>query len=275
MRFIYKISLIIAFFIASGSLALASFNYDSANNHFFIDSVFKIQGDSILIGSSLDEVPNAFAISNNLIFLHTEGEFNSGYRKINKRALSTPQITINNPEEDFIISSIGGNQGLNFMANAVKINQDLYSLNGVNLSNIDIVKNTIAVNKILASNLSALTSAELLIPRDSIFLAEGMPIKAIAEKIIFDNKDFCVTKVWAAYDNVAMRGYYDGTPLVFDQSVSDSGEFTCSDSTLNNMLSKRACCPEGYHVFDFNANTGKMVCCRSARGSLEIGTVSK
>lgn len=288
MKLIYKISLIIAFFLATASFALASFNYDSANNHFFINSVFKIQGDNILIGDALDEVPDAFAISNNLIFLYELGEFNSGFRKINKRALSTPKITINNANQNFLISSIGGNQGLNFMANAVTVNQDLYTLSGLNLSEYDIGNKTIATNRILATNLYSLSSATILAPKETIFLTEAGPIEAsvVDNKIIFNGKDFCVTKTWDAQDNFTNATIWDQlyynnaygykSNAVFDSEVAADLDPTtaCYDSTAEVIKSKKTCCPKNYFVFDLNAVTGKMVCCQAASEPLQMGNVT-
>jgi hypothetical protein len=53
MNKIYKICIVITVFAATASVAWAGFNYNSAGNHFLVDSVLKIGGDYVLVGDDL------------------------------------------------------------------------------------------------------------------------------------------------------------------------------------------------------------------------------
>ena len=88
MNKIFKICLAVVIFLASGSVAWASLNYDSSNNYFLIDSILKTGGDYILVGDAFDEISNSFSVSNNLIFFFTSSERLSYLSNINFLLLS-------------------------------------------------------------------------------------------------------------------------------------------------------------------------------------------
>ncbi|MCX6745858.1 MAG: hypothetical protein NTX00_02440, partial [Candidatus Parcubacteria bacterium] len=83
-------------------------------------------------------------------------------RKIAKNAdgyyFSTPKITVNS-SSDFRIAAPGRAGFLSFISNNLKVDQDLYIKNGLNIATdlTTLAPKTIAVSKVLAATLSHLT----------------------------------------------------------------------------------------------------------------------
>ena len=256
MRKIYKICLIIALFIASSGIALAGFNYDSANNYFLLDSVLNLSGGNdnyVLVGNGLIGLKNSLSVSNNLIFLNrgaSGGELkDTAARTVNKSNFSTPAINLNttDPDINLVISTIGGSGILTFRGFQIMMNQNFMIPNGLGIYLAEgsaISPRTIYVEKVLANNLESLiTGQDILIPSATLLKAAPTSIATAAE-ITFDGNPFCEVKKWNAAENSA-----NGTVLSFMSADVGGGQTDCD---------------ENYYVFNMNATIGIMVCCRYA-----------
>jgi len=270
MKRCYKICLICAlfFFLASG--VFAGFNYDSARNYFLIDSILKMQGNIISVGSALNESlkkedgtanTNFFGVSNNLIFMNKDGKFVSGPREFNKDFFQTLGITYKplnqSADHDLLIMPIGGAGALNLVANNLKIYQNFRIKNGLALDGREInkiEKNTLYVDTVDAQTFNLLTPASLnlSLASETIF-SINFSAQLTADEIKFDNSDFCKGVSWA----------------IADDSVNGADTTVKAEEPSYNCDGDRSkCCDINYFVFTIDANKGKMVCCRAASGPL-------
>jgi len=271
MKRCYKICLICAlfFFLASG--VFAGFNYDSARNYFLIDSILKMQGNIISVGSALNESlkkedgtanTNFFGVSNNLIFMNKEGKFVSGPREFNKDFFQTLGITYKplnqSADHDLLIMPIGGAGSLNLEANNLRIYQNFRIKNGLALDGREInkiEKNTLYVNRIDAQTFNLLTPAllNLSLASETIF-SINFSAQLTADEIKFDNQNFCQRETWDTSDDSA--------------NGADSATRSLEEQSYNCDGNRSQCCDINYFVFTIDANNGKMICCQAASGPL-------
>ena len=291
MNKVFKISLLVVIFLTLASVALASFNYDSANNYFLIDSILRTEGNYLLVGNAFNEnlkkednsaAANFLAVSNSLIFLNrgdassVGGLFSSGLRQASKNNFSSQAITIDNASQNLLIEPIGGAKSLRLEANRILLNQNFKLQSGLAFDNRDlnqIASKTIYVDKVLATGLQSLTADSLLIPNGTLLNIPASAGNAIsANEITFNNQPFCVVKTWNVADNITNAALIYGS---FDAGVLASGELSCPDTSNDLSFAKRTCCPQNYFVFDMDATAGKLVCCQAASGQLQLSQLEK
>lgn len=111
-----------------------------------------------------------------------------------------------------------------------------------------------------SANVPSATAETCLENCDNIALNAGLVTEA--EKITYTktesgvttDKNFCIVKTWNAEANKTAATINQATP-----GPNFTGACTQADTTGATL---RACCDNNYFVFDFDANAGKMVCCR-------------
>lgn len=298
MSRIYKICLIIALFIASGGVALAGFNYDSANNYFLLDSILNLaDGDNnyVLVGNGLIGLPNSLSVSNNLIFLDrgnlkcvggsSDGSacsentqcYGGGYcnivggelkdnanRGVNKSIFSTPAINLNttDPTINLAISTIGGSGTLSISGNNINMNQNFMIPNGlgINLEGGTISPRTIYVPKVLANNLESLSTNKTSTPPILIpILIPSATLLQVAPTVA------SATATEITFDN---KPFCEGKKWVITANVSNATVNKASADTGPDITSTK--CDNGYYVLHVDATNGIMVCCRYAAAQLNI-----
>ncbi len=272
MNKIFKICLISALFFATASAAVASLNYDSANNYFLIDSLLKSGGNYILVGNAFGEIANSFAVSNNLIFWQDEGLFTTddGIRQMGTRQLGgniesflkSNKILVKSTNNDFQLSPVTGS--LLLESPTIAINKNLILTGGLSLkANQDlntIFDNTIYSNKILTQSLKLLDlNSDTLTVKSGTKLTVSSGGTATAESITLGGDDFCKVVTWDTSDDISNLTAHKTVETINTQS---SGSDLCIDTSTNTDTTSRACCPTNYFVFNLDVDTGKMICCR-------------
>ncbi len=276
MNKIYKICLIIAIFVLSSSVAWAGFNYDSANNYFLIDSIFKTGGDYILVGDALSgycedsnyvsqaecqvngstwnevlskinddgspgESTSFFAVSNNLIF-PASGWFESGIRNMSKDEFSTNAISLLG-DQNLNIKSIGGSGLLLIDANRLKMNQNWAIDSGLSFTNNVASDYNIIVRTTKAVNLNILGGGLLGFNSDTLIAKASQAINANDIYFSNDNSKLCIEQgLNQEADNYLVEGEWVQDPT-------------------GNVTN----CPAGYWVYDLDADSNDsnaMICCR-------------
>jgi hypothetical protein len=279
MNKIYKICLLIAVFVFSSSVAWAGFNYDSANNYFLIDSIFKTDGDYILVGDALSgycendnyisqaecqvngsdwkevlskinangstsESTSFFAVSNNLIF-PASGRFASGVRNMSKDEFSTNAISLLGGQ-NLNIKSIGGSGLLLIDANRLEMNQNWAIDSGLSFTNNTAPDYNIIVEKTKAVNLNILDGDLMGFDSGNLIAKASQEINA--NDIYFSNEngrseDLCVK-------------------IILDQGDDN---YSLSGKWAPDQIGDRTTCPSNYWVYDLDADStasNAMICCR-------------
>jgi len=272
---IYKVCFIIACFFALAGVAWAGLNYESAYNYFLIDQNLKID-HNLSIGNAFSSIPDSFSISRNLLFANTDDPtpFVSGNRQMNKNSLITNAISINS-SKDFEISAIEGSlifqpvpssclDPLN-CSMVLSMNKDLVINNGLTFTPqvLNPISNTIYVNRVLTNEIALLSNkTQYVLSSGKLLLIDnstGSGTANITGSLKVGTNDFCQLKTWNYLENVNNNGalyrYKDA------ELELDSGD-ACTDTHEKVLYSKRACCDQGYYVYDIDVSLGKMVCCR-------------
>jgi len=270
MTKIFKICLILALFFTSASVAWAGLNYDSARNYFLIDSLLKPGGNYFLVGSAFEEIPNSFAVSNNLVFWTANSFFTDtdNVRQMGvsggKSFLKTNQILVKS-NNAFQIVPLTSGASLILEANKIKMNQNFMITNGLSFGATTALSGTIEVERVLANALSG----ALTIPKDkNLIIASGGTASAGSIKI--GGKDFCYVKSWEypilfeKDKNLVSRSDAGGRrTCTQDMAIPADTMDYCYDTSGETGKANRTCCEAGYWIFDINVNEGKMVCCRA------------
>jgi len=264
---IYKICFIIACFFALAGVAWAGLNYESAYNYFLIDQNLKID-HNLSVGNTFGSIPNSFAISRNLLFANPGDStpFVSGNRQMNKNSLITNAISINS-SKDFEISAIEGSlifQSTSGTSDMVlSINKDLVINNGLTftLQVVNPLNNTIYVNRVLTNEIALLNN------KTQFELASGKQLlidntsgsSAYISSLKVGDKDFCELKIWNYLENVGNSLRNVWAP---DNGLEIDPNEACTDTHEKVLYSKRACCDQGYLVYNLDVSRGEMICCK-------------
>jgi len=292
MNKIFKICLILALFFATASVALASLNYDSANNIFLIDSLLKIGGNHFLVGDGLSgycsnsnyisqsqceangstwhavlsklnvdgtltESNTFFAVSNNLVFWQNEGLFTSsdGVRQMGTRQK-------------------GGKIESFLKTNSILVNSSDHNFQ-------------------LLSPLSA--ALNFIVPQikmnQNLVINKGLsfdPSQQIFDNTIYVNKVLTNNLQLLQASDIVIKS---GTKLTIAQGAAASANDITDRIKINNQpfckiitwdivdnsnhrpanpaqdIVSVHSCDTNYFVFNLDVDNGKMVCCRAATGN--------
>jgi len=299
MKKIILICLIIGLSLVAATYVYAGFNYSSVGNYFLVDSVLKVGGDYLLVGeglsgycdnsayinqtqceladstwnqtlSKIDEggvesqSDSFFAVSNNLIFLSPDGEFISGVRKMNNNEFSTNAITISSSSKNLEISPQPNVADLNLKTNRILVVNDLVSSQGISFNSdyTNVINpNSLYSNQVMAQELNVIDDSQIIVPTENkITLTSGG--NATASRILVGGADMCQKITWNTNQDITNVGRTGcGAGAGCDIALSSPGS-TCMGG-LTASTTRRTCCPDGYFVFDLDANAASIICCRA------------